>query len=126
MSKPPFPDLEIYIKSSDLEAISHAIGQVLPIGQWQDAGTARVTEIVTEVGRAELVIQPKAYRTYTSVWLKSNLSNFACDAAFAAAVSKHLPDLIRCSQGSWSAESEDDDLPWFWFEKGDRGESRWD
>lgn len=126
MNSPRYPDLEIYVQSLDLDRITGALETLFAIDIWTERKNTRSTNITTAAGRADIIVSAEAYQDYSSVWLKTNVTEFDTDFDFAEAISQTLPDLIRCSQGSWDDQTSDQEALWFWFENGQHGLSRWD
>ena len=115
MNSPRYPDLEIYVQSLDLDRITGALEALFAIDIWTERKNTRSTNITTAAGRADIIVSAEAYQDYSSVWLKTNVTEFDTDFDFAEAISQTLPNLIRCSQGSWDDQTSDQEALWFWF-----------
>ena len=60
-----------------------------------------------------MILQASAYKAFTSIWLKANVSTWDTDLDFALALSMKLPSEIRCSIDSW--QEQEDGAPDLWW-----------
>lgn len=104
------PDIEIYLKDAELDAISAWLRAALgDCGEWQ----ARGQTFKTLAGGIPATWLPKAVGKWHSLLLESDATPWADDLACAREAHAALGVEIRCAPGSWSeAEGEKDADRW--------------
>ena len=113
MTEPRYPDLEIYIKAPDLDLVADAIQSILCPITWSKTPSLYQGLATTAQGSSEVILQTRAYKAFTSIWLKVNISNWETDLDFALALSAQVPNEIRASIDSWQEqEPATPDLWW--------------
>ncbi len=113
MTKARYPDLEIYIKALELDLVADAVTAVLGPVSWTKTPSLYQGIAVTDQGSSAIILQAKAYKAFTSIWLKANISTWDTDLDFALALSAELPNEIRCSIDSW--QEQQSDAPDLWW-----------
>lgn len=104
------PDIEIYLKDVDLDAISQWLNEALgPCTQWQAKGQT----FKCYAGDIAITWLPKAVGKWHSLYLESDATPWADDLSCAQAAFAALQVQVRCAPGSWSEEqSEEEDDRW--------------
>ena len=113
MTKIRYPDLEIYIKAPELDLVADAITAMLGAVSWSKTPSLYQGLAITDQGNSAVILQSRAYKAFTSIWLKANISTWDTDLDFALALSAKLPSEIRCSIDSWQEQA--DDAPDLWW-----------
>lgn len=113
MTETRYPDLEIYIKALELDVIADALTAILGPISWSKTPSLYQGVVSTDRGSSALILQASAYKAFTSIWLKANVSTWDTDLDFALALSMKLPSEIRCSIDSW--QEQEDGAPDLWW-----------
>ena len=125
MSELRYPDLEIYIKEPDLALIATAIEAVLCDMIWTRGPSLYQGFGTTDQGSSDVILQTRAYKAFTSIWIKSNISTWDTDYDFALALSAELPNEIRCSIDSWSEQEQTGPGLWWRIQDGAQKQVQW-
>jgi hypothetical protein len=113
MTKTRYPDLEIYIKAPELDLVADAITTILGPVNWSKTPSLYQGQATTDQGSSTVILHGRAYKAFTSIWLKANISTWDTDLDFALALSAQLSSEIRCSIDSW--QEQEGDLPDLWW-----------
>ena len=122
MTKTRYPDLEIYIKAPELDLVADTITAILGPVSWSKTPSLYQGLATTDQGSSEVILQTRAYKGFTSVWLKANISTWDTDLDFALALSAQLSNEIRCSIDSW--QEQEGDAPDLWWRMFDGGKKQ--
>ncbi|MGB1238373.1 MAG: hypothetical protein ACPG4U_09205 [Pseudomonadales bacterium] len=120
------PDIEIYIKNCELEAVvdwlrGHSKG--LELEQRADNHcTMNITFDATPVA-ADFHTKVSG-KAWSSLWIKSDASPWATDLACALSASESLNTQVRCMANSWR-EDESEIEQWWRIENGERTLIEW-
>ena len=113
MTNTRYPDLEIYIKAPELDLVADTITAILGPVSWSKTPSLYQGLATTDQGSSEVILQTRAYKAFTSIWLKANISTWDTDLDFALALSAQLSNEISCSIDSWQEQEGDaQDLWW--------------
>lgn len=104
------PDIEIYLKDVELDAVSQWLKEALgPCTEWQAKGQT----FKCRAGDIAITWLPKAVGKWHSLYLESDATPWADDLACAQAAHAALQVQVRCAPGSWNEEqSEEEDDRW--------------
>ena len=95
------PDIEIYLKDAELDAISAWLTAALgDCGEWQPRGQT----FKTRAGGIPVTWLPKAVGKWHSLYLESDATPWSDDLACARAAFAALGVQVRCAPGGWSEE----------------------
>lgn len=99
------PDIEIYLKDAELDAISAWLSAALgDCGEWQ----ARGQTFKTRAGGIPATWLPKAVGKWHSLLLESDATPWATDRDCAEAACAALGVEVRCAIGGWSEDESDE------------------
>lgn len=99
------PDIEIYLKDADHQAIAAWLTQALgPCSDWQQKGQT----FQCRAGDVPVTWLPKAVGKWHSLYLASDATPWDDDVACAKAAYAALNVEIRCAPGSWEEEESDE------------------
>ncbi|WP_462382111.1 hypothetical protein [Pseudomonas sp. Marseille-QA0892] len=112
------PDIEIYLKDVERDAVSEWLAQALgPCSDWQAAGQT----FKCAAGSLRVTFFPKAVGRWHSLYIEGAELPWETDLACARAASNALGVQIRCAPGGWEeSESEENDR---WIRVDKEGES---
>ncbi|MBB3230000.1 hypothetical protein [Halomonas stenophila] len=104
-----YPDIEIYLATADLEALSRWLGETLgaeplaPAGKqrWRTRGHGGDDDI-------PVLLVAQAADGFASLWLDSPHTPWPTDADFARAAAATLGCEVRCSLGGWQPGDDPD------------------
>lgn len=104
------PDIEIYLKDADHQAITAWLEQAIgPCSDWQQKGQT----YKCQCNGIPVTWLPKAVGKWHSLLLESDTTPWADDLACARAAFAALDVEIRCAPGSWQEdESEENTDRW--------------
>ncbi|KAF1051343.1 MAG: hypothetical protein GAK43_02442 [Stenotrophomonas maltophilia] len=112
------PDIEIYLKDADQEAVGQWLAQALgPCTAWERRGE---TFKCVAAGSIPLTWLPKAVGKWHSLFIDSDATPWADDLACAQAAHAALQVEVRCAPGSWSEEQGEEDAD-RWLKVSDAG-----
>ena len=95
------PDIEIYLKDADQQAVTDWLGAAIgPCSEWQQRGQT----FKCRVGDIPVTFLPKAVGKWHSLLLESDATPWADDVACAQAAFAALGVEVRCAPGGWSEE----------------------
>lgn len=108
MSEPTYPDIEIYLKRIETDAIIEWLGSIFEDVNSAPRGNATVCTLTTRDGhRFDCTITEKVAKGgFVSVWFKSDKTPWATDKDCAQAAFEHFQVEVRCSRGGWEGEDE--------------------
>ncbi|NQD96685.1 hypothetical protein HP532_28915, partial [Pseudomonas sp. CrR25] len=99
------PDIEIYLKDADHQAIAHWLSEALgPCTAWQQKGQT----FKCQAGDVPVTWLPKAVGKWHSLYLESDATPWADDQACAVAAFAALGVEVRCAPGGWQEEESDE------------------
>lgn len=112
------PDIEIYLKDTDQQAVGHWLESRLgPCSPWQ----ARGQTFQCRAGDIPVIWLPKAVGAWHSLLLESDATPWADDLACAREAWQALGVEIRCAPGGWQEEQGEEDAD-RWISVGAQGE----
>jgi|SaaInlStandDraft_1057018.scaffolds.fasta_scaffold11930_2 hypothetical protein len=120
-----YPDLEVYIKSSELDALAAMLDQMLPLTPWERSDSVYCARIELQSENSEVHLRAGAYKKFTSIWIKTNVTTWATDHDLALALSQSTDLEIRCSIGSWSGVESDEPELWWRVKNGLSQQVQW-
>jgi len=115
-----WPDIEIYLKRPDLDAIRQWLDERLGIRDEFARGEARVF-LLGEAALECVVIENAVRGGYTSVWFRSAQTPWPDDRSCAVEAHERFGIEVRCSAGPWE---DGDDEDGNWIRLTDQGEQR--
>ncbi len=99
------PDIEIYLKDADHQAVAAWLTQALgPCSDWQQKGQT----LQCRAGDIPVTWLPKAVGKWHSLYLESDATPWADDLACAQAAYAALDVEVRCAPGSWDENESDE------------------
>ena len=120
-----YPDLEVYIKTSELDALTAILNPMLPLSPWERSDSVYCARLELHGESSEVYLRAGAYKKFTSVWIKNNLTPWSTDHDFALALSESTDLEIRCSIGSWSGVESDEEELWWRVSNGVSQQVQW-
>lgn len=100
------PDIEIYLKDADHDAVAAWLAQALgPCTEWQQKGQTFQCRAGDDIPVTWL---PKAVGKWHSLYLESDATPWEDDLACAQAAYAALDVEIRCAPGSWEEDESDE------------------
>lgn len=99
-----FPDIEIYIKRPNLDALIAWIE--ISIGPSSHSTRGTTTQIAFPDKTSCIIVENAVKGGYTSVWFKSSRTPWATDRDCALAAWLHFQIETRCSSGGWNGLDE--------------------
>ena len=104
------PDIEIYLKDADHQAVAAWLGVALgPCSPWRQQGQTYKCSLDSPAGVIPLTWLPKAVGKWSSLFLESDQTPWEDDLAFARAAHAALGVEIRCAPGGWQEEESVED-----------------
>lgn len=111
------PDIEIYLKDVDQQAVSTWLAQAIgPCTPWQRKGQT----FKCHSGAVPVTWLPQAVGKWHSLYLESADTPWEDDLACARAAHAALGVEVRCSPGSWDEDQGEEDAD-RWLKVSDRG-----
>jgi len=109
-----FPDIEIYVKRVEMEAVSNWLAQYFKIIETKDTREGVVFELKNKDEEAfQCVVAENIVKGgYASIWFKKNATQWPTDRDCAVDAYEHFDLEVRCSTGGWNGEDEGG---WFRF-----------
>lgn len=103
------PDIEIYIKDADRDAVSQWLQAVFgSLREWQQAGQA-ATSVAGDVA---VTWYPRAVGKWNSLFFASDATPWSSDQDCAQAAFAALGVEIRCAPGGWVENEQVDPDQW--------------
>lgn len=113
------PDIEIYLKDVDLDAVSQWLSSTLgACSEWQKKGQT----FKCHAGNVPVTWLPNAVGKWHSLYFESDATPWADDLQCARAAHAALSVQIRCAPGSW-VEDEADEQADQWIKIDEHGET---
>jgi hypothetical protein len=109
-----FPDIEIYVKRVELDAVTAWLSQYFEITGTKDTREGVVFELKNDDQEAfECVVAENVVKGgFASVWFKRNVTKWQTDRECAVDANEYFKLEVRCSTGGWDGEDEGG---WFRF-----------
>ena len=108
-----FPDIEIYIKHVDANAVLTWLNTVFELVDTSTKGKRTLFEFNSPLGILNCVLFPNAVKgNFASLWFKSGNTPWDSDRECALEAFSHLNQEIRCSTGSWQTTDAENDETW--------------
>lgn len=115
------PDIEIYLKRVDQDALLTWLAQHFSVESQHAAGDTLKLQLIYQEQPLECTIVNNAARGgYSSLWFKQNITPWSDDEACARAAFETLGVEVRCSKGGWLPGQEDEGA---WLRFTDKGVS---
>lgn len=103
------PDIEIYLKDADRDAVSQWLRDVFgSLQEWQQNGQAATST----AGDIEVTWYPRAVGKWSSLFFASDATPWASDLDCARDAFAALAVEIRCAPGGWVEDQEADPDMW--------------
>ena len=100
------PDIEIYLKDSDQDAVAEWLSQAIaPCSPWQSRGKTQQCQ----AGEIPVLWLHKAVGNWHCLLLESDRTPWEDDLACAKAACAALGVQVRCAPGSWNEEQGEED-----------------
>ena len=99
-----FPDIEIYLKRPDMNALQAWLEENLGPCQSRAKGDSTTLTFIT--GQTCVIVENAVKGGYTSVWFKTNQTPWATDRDCALAAWQYFQQEVRCSNGGWDGNDE--------------------
>ncbi len=100
------PDIEIYLKDTDQQAVAAWLASALgACSPWQAHGQT----FKCEAGGIPVIWLPKAVGKWHSLLLDSDATPWETDLACAQAAAAALDVEVRCAPGSWDEEESEEE-----------------
>lgn len=100
------PDIEIYLKDAERDAVAQWLGEALgPCSDWQQKGQT----FKCRAGDVPVTWLPNAVGKWHSLYLESNTTPWADDLACASAAYAALGVQVRCAPGTWVEDESDEE-----------------
>ncbi|MGB2390048.1 MAG: hypothetical protein ACPH77_03580 [Pseudomonadales bacterium] len=125
MTDPRYPDLEVYVKTSDLDELAAMLDQILSLSPWDKSDSVYCARIDSQRGDSEVYLRPRAYKNFASIWIKKNVTPWSTDHDLALALGEKTNTEIRCSTGSWSDIESDEQALWWRIRNGISKQVQW-
>ena len=127
------PDIEIYVKDANMELIEDWLNKhfsMVQLPKHSNEIFKKGKVIRALVGNnsvnSDLVITPRAdEKTFCSIWLKKNISEWENDESCAQSLLKLADIEIRCSASGWSEEEEVESEQWLLLTREERKLINW-
>jgi hypothetical protein len=104
-----YPDIEIYLAKTPLEALNAWLGEILDAPPLSAAGRQKWQTRGHHDGRpVPVLLVEKAADGYASLWFDSAYTPWARDADCARDAATRLGCEVRCSLGSWQPGDDPD------------------
>lgn len=117
------PDIEIYLREENLDALTDWLGQQLgslELKGWN--GLTRHGTLMLDGHSIPIMIVRKAAGKWSSVWFDSAATPWDTDLDCARAIHAAIGHEVRCSVGGWSEEQGDADVD-LWMKVNEEGEA---
>ncbi len=112
------PDIEIYLRDADQQAVSAWLEQAIgPCSPWRQKSQT----FKCNAADVPVTWLPKAVGKWHCLLLESDTTPWADDLACARAAHQALGVEIRCAPGSWQEEEAEDEAD-RWISVSERGE----
>lgn len=119
-----FPDLEIYVKSATFIAIENWLKQEFNSVERISENSKGQPSCHWKVDGHTVLAFGKAVNDFTSIWFKTNFTQWATDLDCAKACAAGLGLETRCSDGGWQ-ESDDENPGWIQIKDGEMRPIAW-
>ncbi|KAA0874706.1 hypothetical protein [Nitrincola tapanii] len=121
----PHPDIEIYIKSTPIEAISAWLEQRFgSLAPWQSKGLVHTSALTWQGQKIPITLHEKvAGKAWMSLWFQSNQTPWSQDLDCAQEAATALNTQIRCIVSGWQEGDEPDE--WWSVEQGEATKVLW-
>jgi hypothetical protein len=109
-----FPDIEIYVKRVEFDAVTAWLSQYFEVTGTKDTREGVVFELKNADQEAfECVVAENVVKGgFASVWFKRNVTKWQTDRECAVDAYEYFKLEVRCSTGGWDGEDEGG---WFRF-----------
>lgn len=127
------PDIEIYVRDASLQNILDWLRLEFDQVSISDPGQNAFSKGKPAAGKLSLegqsipvFIMPNAAgKAFTSIWFKSNKTNWINDEACALSFLSFLDTEVRCSATSWHEQEEEGSDQWWLIKRNEKRLIRW-
>jgi|APSaa5957512535_1039671.scaffolds.fasta_scaffold119390_2 hypothetical protein len=103
-----FPDIEIYIKDADVNAVLAWLDVVFDSIEFSKRGQRILITLNSSRGLEDCVLLPNAVKgNFASLWFKSGNTSWDTDRDCALDAFSYLNQEIRCSTSGWDSSETD-------------------
>lgn len=125
MTEPRHPDIEIYVKNRSLKKIESWLQQRFDrVDRDFEQGTTHEYRATLNGAMISVLVHEKVVgKAWTSIWFKSDKTDWIKDLDCAQDAANEMETQVRCIAGGWSDGDEPDE--WWKVEHGEQEKILW-